>query len=570
MLFNTERPKRFEDLAGQNETKTALKNGLLKGHLEHSLIFYGKSGSGKTTAARIVGRYMNCENPINGEPCCKCKACTSFDSEVFPDYEELNAAIHGGKEDIDNLLADISYLPVSGKKKIYVIDEAQQLSSSAWSSLLKDIEEPPAHVIIILCTTNPETIPEAIKNRCGKYLFKCISQNDILEYLKMLNNKYNFKYSDKALEKIAVTSEGSMRDAINNFEHIRIPYENNAIIDVDCVDNYLSVLRTDVIATLIIAISLGSMTSAMNIIAEAESSAIPAKSLYTGITKMISKAITIFCGGVVDTDADIIADIKRYTSLERLIDCAQVINSNNQYDYSGLRLSIAQLCTSVPCDTDKANNYNNFLKKELDDALKRISSLENQIANANYNISPAAISNDYSSGILMETPASENINKEENIEESFNEGLFSQLFSFNSENSELSTENKAIESNEKEYPDEYSNEAFDNMHFDNDDNNESLSIINSDGCSIALDANVFNEYNNSNSIINIAEGNLNSIMSENELLNAIIENNCVIDKADDVLQIKTPFKPCADIIKVYLQYYNIENITVKHCECMEF
>ena len=256
-LYNIIRPVKFSQLAGQAETKKALKEAVNKGVLEHSLIFHGKTGSGKTTAARIVGRALNCVDVQDGEPCGICAACQEVTNGISSNYIELNAATNGGKEDIDRLLSSISYKPVIGSAKIYVIDEAQRLSSAAWSSLLKAIEEPPEYVYFILCTTEYASIPDAIKNRCGKYEFKNITNEDICEYLKFIRPRYGCNYTDEGLKAIAEASEGSMRNAINNFEHIRIPYPEDFQIGATEVAQYLAILGEDMLSEFIIALEIG-------------------------------------------------------------------------------------------------------------------------------------------------------------------------------------------------------------------------------------------------------------------------------------------------------------------------
>lgn len=234
-LYNVVRPQKFSEVVGQTNTIKAIKTALTKGVLEHSLIFYGQTGGGKTTTARIVAKWLQCDSKVDNEPCCQCETCKAIKAETFADYVELNASTNGGKDDIDRLLENISFAPQYGKCKVYVIDEAHCLTDGAWKSLLKPLEEPPSHVYFILCTTDFQSIPQTIKNRCGKYEFSRITKADILGLLGDLRIKYKAAYTDEALGLLAESADGSLRNAVNNFSHISMPFEEGEEIGEDSV-----------------------------------------------------------------------------------------------------------------------------------------------------------------------------------------------------------------------------------------------------------------------------------------------------------------------------------------------
>ena len=221
-LKNALRPLNSAMMVGQTSTVKVLHEMRKRGHIDHAMLFWGYSGCGKTTSARIMASFLNCENPVDGEPCNECSNCKALRAGNFSDYYELDAASNSGKEDIEKLLEGVSYAPLVGKNKVYVIDECHRLSSSAWDALLKVIEEPPKHVYFMLCTTELEKVPKTIQTRAKAYSFTRISEEDIFSYLSNLNTELNKGYTEGALRLLSEISDGSMREAVNNFEEKRL------------------------------------------------------------------------------------------------------------------------------------------------------------------------------------------------------------------------------------------------------------------------------------------------------------------------------------------------------------
>lgn len=357
-LYNTERPVIFDEMIGQETTIKSIKLGLKRGMFEHASIFYGQTGGGKTTAARITGSYLNCENPSeDGEPCCKCAACRSLREDNYMDYFELNAAKDGGKSDINNLISEVRYMPSQGKVKVYTIDEAHCLTTDAWKSLLKILEEPPAHVYFILCTTAFNAIPKEIANRCGKYEFKSISSDTLFKYLCDMRTKLgHVNYTDEALRLIANSSKGSARDAVNTYSHVRMPFSNDEDITAEDVKTYLSLVGPEKLSEFIIACSMGVIKDAVNVLTEEEKSAVEATTFLKSTCNMVSDAITVASGGrMADANSEeyvaYINDIMRYADIERLISVASMLNesySNTaERSYAALRLAVGRVCVAV-------------------------------------------------------------------------------------------------------------------------------------------------------------------------------------------------------------------------------
>ncbi|HOB15878.1 MAG TPA: DNA polymerase III subunit gamma/tau [Defluviitoga sp.] len=219
-LYRKYRPKDFGDIIGQPHVVKYFHNALKKGEISHAYIFSGPRGTGKTTTARILAKALNCKNPVNFNPCNECENCISINKNSFIDVIELDAASNRGIDEIRNIRDSTNYLPVYGNYKVYIIDEFHMLTREAFNALLKTLEEPPAHVIFVLATTNLEKVPDTIISRAQLINFKNLSSEDIFFGLKKIADLESIQYEEKALEIISRKAKGSMRDAISMFEQV--------------------------------------------------------------------------------------------------------------------------------------------------------------------------------------------------------------------------------------------------------------------------------------------------------------------------------------------------------------
>ena len=217
MLYEKYRPKRFSDVIGQGAIAEILKKQVATDKIAHSYLFEGNRGSGKTTTARILARAINCTDRHNGEPCNKCNNCNG-DNNM--DITELDAASNNGVDNIRSIIEDTKYAPQNGKYKVYIIDEAHMLSQSAFNAFLKVLEEPPKYVVFILCTTEARKLPVTIISRCQKFTFNRIKVKDIVTRLVSINITEKSNIEGKALELIAKSADGAMRDALSIMEQI--------------------------------------------------------------------------------------------------------------------------------------------------------------------------------------------------------------------------------------------------------------------------------------------------------------------------------------------------------------
>lgn len=214
-LYRKYRPLIFSDVYGQDHITYTLQSQIEKGKTAHAYLFTGSRGTGKTTCAKILSRAVNCENPLNGNPCNKCKSCLEVLKGGVSDVLEIDAASNNGVDNIRDIRDEVMYAPASLKKRVYIIDEVHMLSTGAFNALLKTLEEPPEHVVFILATTEVHKIPATILSRCQRYDFKRIGINDITTALEKICEKENIETDKDGLELIARLADGGMRDALS-------------------------------------------------------------------------------------------------------------------------------------------------------------------------------------------------------------------------------------------------------------------------------------------------------------------------------------------------------------------
>ena len=214
-LARTWRPRDFQSLVGQEHVVRALSHALDTGRLHHAYLFTGTRGVGKTTVSRILARALNCETGVSSRPCGQCGACVAIEQGRFPDYVEMDAASNRGVEEMAHLLEQVVYSPVSGRYKVYMIDEVHMLSGHAFNAMLKTLEEPPAHVVFILATTDPRKVPVTVLSRCLQFNLKNLPPALIARHLATVLEAESVPFEPAALAQIGRAAAGSMRDALS-------------------------------------------------------------------------------------------------------------------------------------------------------------------------------------------------------------------------------------------------------------------------------------------------------------------------------------------------------------------
>jgi DNA polymerase-3 subunit gamma/tau len=214
-LYRVWRPQTFGDIVGQAHVTRALRNAVREGRLSHAYLFNGPRGTGKTSAAKIMAKAVNCQQPVEGEPCNRCKSCEAISSGLVTDVLEIDAASNRGVEEIRDIRERVKFAPSDVSYKVYIIDEVHMLTTEAFNALLKTLEEPPPHVLFILATTEPHKLPATIISRCQRFDFHRIPLGEIVGRLRQICEAQQVEAEDQALQLVAKVAEGGMRDALS-------------------------------------------------------------------------------------------------------------------------------------------------------------------------------------------------------------------------------------------------------------------------------------------------------------------------------------------------------------------
>lgn len=259
-LYRRWRPQNFASLVGQQAVKQALTNALKSGRIAHAYLFSGPRGTGKTSTARILAKALNCAEGPTPEPCGRCANCLHITDGTSMDVFEIDAASNRGIDEIKALREQLAFNPVDGRYKIYIIDEVHMLTTEAFNALLKTLEEPPAHVIFILATTDPQRIPATIHSRCQRFDFRRVTTEEITEHLALVAAGSGLSAEREALRLIAIQSEGGMRDALSLLDQCGVMSEQ---VTVQTVRDVLGIVGREALRDLVRVIGRQELPAAL-------------------------------------------------------------------------------------------------------------------------------------------------------------------------------------------------------------------------------------------------------------------------------------------------------------------
>lgn len=317
------RPKKFEDVVGQSHITTTIKNSIKTNRIAHAYLFTGPRGVGKTSLARIFAKALNCKDGPKEEPCGICENCIAIDNNSFVDIIEIDAASARKIEDIRELTETVRYLPMKGKYKVYILDEAHMLTTEARNAFLKTLEEPPGHNIFILATTEAHKIPYTIMSRCQRFDFRRISEKDIIAQLQKICDREGVGYEDGAFEHIAIEADGSLRDAESLLDQI-ISFCGGYINERD-VKNVIGIIEKDVIFKIVECIFANEMKKGFEVLESVIDEGYDIGQIYNGIISFFRNLMLIkACGEIPSFISISEQDKERFLKLTDAIDYFQI------------------------------------------------------------------------------------------------------------------------------------------------------------------------------------------------------------------------------------------------------
>ena len=352
-LYRKFRPLNFAEIVGQEHITRTLRNQIIADRVGHAYLFNGERGTGKTSAAKVLARAINCLNPKDGEPCNECEICRGAINGSLTDIVEMDAASNNSVEDIRSIREEVNFLPTKAKYRVYIIDEVHMLSTGAFNALLKTLEEPPEHVKFILATTEPQKLPATILSRCQRFDFKRISNENIIKRLTTVCEKSNIEITKEALNIIAILSEGAMRDALSILE--RCIQDGDNKIDEDKIKDLVGIPKITYIAKITEAITNYDVTQALENVDVVLTEGKDINNLVWELIKYVKDILVYKAAGKLDLyseeEIEKIEEISEKVSKEDLIDIVYKLSElENEIKWSTqktimLQAGIIKLCS---------------------------------------------------------------------------------------------------------------------------------------------------------------------------------------------------------------------------------
>ncbi len=382
-LYRKWRPQTFDEVIGQKHITDTLKNQVKTGRLSHAYIFIGTRGTGKTTCARILAKAVNCEHPVDGNPCGKCPACIGITEGSIMDVVEMDAASNNKVDNVRALREEAIFTPSTVKKRVYIIDEVHMLTTSAFNALLKILEEPPEHLMFILATTELQKVPATILSRCQRHSFHRLETSEIAEHLEFVAQKENCALSHDASDLIARLAEGGLRDAMSILDQCSA-YDR---IDVDTVYNTMGLAGNRQIARMLDSIlahdTETAITSFSKMWMDGKDPGTFLRELSGLLRDIMIIKVAPRTGGSLTTggyDRTILSGFASKMTTEEIISAAETVQRaiSELRDASNPR-TVAELCLVSLCDNTAGDSIHSLRA--------RISKLEEGIADGTISVS---------------------------------------------------------------------------------------------------------------------------------------------------------------------------------------
>lgn len=410
-LYRKFRPAEFSDVKGQDHIVTTLKNQISADRIGHAYLFCGTRGTGKTTIAKIFAKAVNCEHPVDGNPCGECASCRAIASGASMNVIEIDAASNNGVDNIREIRDEVAYSPTEGKYKVYIIDEVHMLSIGAFNALLKTLEEPPSYVIFILATTEAHKIPITILSRCQRYDFRRITTETIAARLRDLMEQEQVEVEERALTYVAKAGDGSMRDALSLLDQC-IAFYLGQKLTYDHVLEVLGAVDIDVFSSLFQKICAQKLT---DVIRELEQIILQGRELSQFVVDFIWYLRNLLMlksdpgmENVLDVSSEHLSQMKediRLTDAETLMRYIRVFSElSGQLRYATQKRVLVELALIKLCKPAMERNY--------DSILQRLSQLEQRIEEGIITVPSEQGMNDHQMAVQPVKPAAEKISPE--------------------------------------------------------------------------------------------------------------------------------------------------------------
>jgi len=376
-IYRRWRPKTFDDVVGQEHITKTLKNQIINGSTAHAYLFCGTRGTGKTSTAKILARAVNCLNPQNGNPCNECSVCKGLLDESILDVTELDGASKNKVENIRDIIDDVMFLPSVAKKKVYIIDEVHMVTQQAFNALLKTLEEPPAHVMFILATTELNKVPITVLSRCQQFDFRRIKNKDIADKMKSIMEADGYSAEDDALSLIAELGDGSMRDSLSILDKCVGAIEKN--LTLEDVTKIVGIADNDALYEISKAIALGDTKSVLEMFSEVIEKGKEAGLFADRLTKYLRDVLVIKITNNTDEflntsveNKNKIEELSNEFSKERLLRGIDLLcTASAQARYSGFPRTVFEMALVKMCEPE--------IEDTKEALIDRISALEEKV-----------------------------------------------------------------------------------------------------------------------------------------------------------------------------------------------